>query len=210
MSEVKVDTEKLTYGLEKGIGYTNTYFSHLPEEKRLRYAVCGLVSSAIEEFLTEQEIPVRQVISTPELPFDHSMQHVMPLVGGESHEVVVDASYSQFLGYIGLTNRFEELINEELFPEEKVIHFNLFERDLMISWLTKVVADFQSRNHQIGDEDKWYFRPPPLAEAPASTIAQNLAMIWDPANFTDWKSTPRVKQHGKDVARHIPAGAITI
>src|SRR5665213_1227896 len=107
MSEVLVDTEKLVYGLELGIGQSTTMFSALSPELMLRYSPCGLVSSAIVEYLKTQDIPVRQVISSPHLPFAPEVRHVIPLVGESENPRVVDASYSQFLGYVGISGAYE-------------------------------------------------------------------------------------------------------
>jgi len=211
MAEVTVDTQKLVFGLEKGIGRSGTIFSSSPTEWRLRYSPCGLVSSAIAEYLKKQGIPVRQVISTPNLAFDPEMQHVLPIVGeSENDPVVIDASFSQFLGYVGISGGYEELSEERAFPDEKVIDFKLSEKDIMVNWLTAVATQFQSRNRRPRDEDNWSIGDGPLVVASASTIRQTYTKIWDPANFTPWESIPRVQRDGRAIAKYIPLRAITL
>ena len=139
------------------------------------------------------------------------MQHVLPIVGeSENDPVVIDASFSQFLGYVGISGGYEELSEERAFPDEKVIDFKLSEKDIMVNWLTAVATQFQSRNRRPRDEDNWSIGDGPLVVASASTIRQTYTKIWDPANFTPWESIPRVQRDGRAIAKYIPLRAITL
>ncbi|OGL24746.1 hypothetical protein A3A68_01870 [Candidatus Saccharibacteria bacterium RIFCSPLOWO2_01_FULL_48_13] len=209
MPKLTVDTEKLAYGLERGIGHTNTIFATIPEKLRLRSSPCGLVSSAIVEYLKNEDFPARQVISSPKLPFSPEMQHVIPLVGEENDPVVIDASFSQFLGYVGLTGAYVEATQAKAFPEEKILHFNLSEKEVVLNWLTSLAVQFQSQNRHPRDEFGRDLGQGPLSSASASRIKQSLSKIWDPSNFSEWPSIARVQKDGQTVAKYIPGNAIS-
>jgi len=139
------------------------------------------------------------------------MRHVVPLVGENGDDpLVIDASFSQFLGYVGISGGYEEQTKEQVFPEEKVIDFVLSEREMVVNWLTSVATQFHSRNRHPYNEFGWDLGSDPLSAAPKSTIQQNFAKIWNPTNFLPWESIPRVQQDGQEVAKYIPREAISI
>lgn len=210
MSEVIVDTEKLAYGLERGIGYTDTIWASVPSENRLRLAPCGLVSSSIHNYSTQNDIPSQEVIVSADFGFD-SGEHVLPLLGETNQDrVAVDASYSQFLGYVGLSLGYEECANVKVFPPEKILKFKLSETDLILDWLTIVAYEFRKLNTHPKDEFGLDVGRGPLTRASAARIRQTFTQIWNPSNYKLWTPPERVQRHGKTVSRHIPKDAIVI
>src|ERR1700741_2336071 len=148
MSNVVIDNEKLAYGLELGIGHTRTIFAGLPSNMRVRGSSCGLVSTAIYEYAQREDIPVELLISNPGLSFDADLQHVVVGVGEAGpNQRIVDASYSQFLGHVGLTIGYVQNLGEDVFPPQKVLDFELSERDVISDWLTVISVAF--REHRI-------------------------------------------------------------
>jgi hypothetical protein len=211
MTEVIVDTEKLAYGLEQGIGHSNTIWRSAPEADRLRLAPCGLVSSAIHNYLVEQDIASRQIIVRPNLSFDPEMEHVLPLIGEKDQDpLVVDASYSQFLGYVGLCLGYERAVGTKFFPDEKILSFNLSEKDMAINWLTKTAYEFRRINTHPRGEFSLDVGRGPLARASEKRIRQGYAQIYNPANFSPHTPPDRVIEDGNTVAKYIPQDTITV
>ncbi len=209
MSKISVDIEKLTYGLEKGIGKTRTPFASIEREQRLRITACGLVSSAIHAYALREGIPSRLVISNPNLPFDPEMQHVVPLLGeSEDNPTAVDASPSQFFTYVGLILAYERATGETLFPPEKILSFELAERQLIVEWLTGAAVRFQKINRRPKGKYGFELGDGPLADSSETTIRAAYAKIWDPANFSSWTPITRVQQDGAVASRPIPKETI--
>lgn len=214
MADVRVDTEKLAYGLKLGIGDTDTIFADGPFQNRLRYTACGLVSSAIHQYCQVDELPSRLLISSPNLPFDPDMQHVVPVIGESPADgIVVDASYSQFLGYVGLNLAYQERAREVTFPDEEIITFKFSERQITMDWLTDTTVKFKPRRTRppavYEDDVDYKIGAGPLSGADKSEIIQIYSAIWDPANMRVWEPPQHVIAHGKTAAARIPPGAIT-
>lgn len=211
MSEVKVDTEKLADGLIAGIEETKTIFAYTPPEHRLRLAPCGLVSSAIHQYLLDRGISSELVISSPNFPFDKEKQHVFPLIGEPSADrTIVDASYSQFLGYVGLTTGYEVRRNTNVFPSEAIIDFKVSERGMVVDWLTNVAADFRrQRTHY---DKNWYqdIGSKPLSKYVPAVINNYYSQIWAAENLQPWSPPDYAIEDGSVVAKHIPEDSITI
>ena len=211
MANVLVDTEKLAYGLKRGIAETDTIYSAGPEEYMLRYTACGLVSSAIYQYCKREGIPSGFRISSPNLPFDSSMHHVVPIVGESGGDAtVVDASYSQFLGYVGLHWGYETTSGAKAFPEEEIIDFRISETENMVDWLTSVAVQFQERNRRPCTEYGYDQGRGPLVIAERRVIKGVFNQIWNPANLKAWEPPERVLRDGQIVASRIDPGAITI
>lgn len=210
MSEVIVDTEKLEYGLERGIGKSDTIYAAREPKYRLRYSPCGLVSSGIYEYLAQEGIPAKQVISSPNLTIDPEMRHVMPVVGANIDPTIVDAAFSQFLGYVGIMGRYEELTGKRAFPDEKIIDFPLSRHSEVSEWLTMIATQFLGTRLQPLDDLGMKLIEGRLENASVQEIRQAYEAIWDPANFEDWHPPERVVNHGKQISRFIPDGAIDL
>ena len=211
MSELFVKSEILADGLKRGISKTSTIFSSLADRDKLRGSPCGLVSSAIHQYLVSSGLRSRLLISTPELTCDPTMQHVFPVVSCPSgKEIVIDASYSQFLGFVGLSYSYEECTNSKEFPKEEIIDFPLAASGIVAEWLTSVAVRFQRKNsHPI---NKWGIDAGggPLEPAHHTVIYDSYSRIWSSANVTEWSPPDYVIADGFQVAQHIPKESIVI
>lgn len=209
MQVLKIDYEKLAFGLERGIGNTRTIFASLEPHERLRITPCGLVSSAIHAYATRQGIDSMLAISNPQLDFDPKMQHVIPLLGHPDHTpTVVDASPSQFLTYVGLNIAYTKCIEEDVFPEEKVIGFKLDEREHIVQWLTTAATVFQKINRRPRDHLERQLGVGPLSDASPATIQAVYDKIWHPKNLTSWTPADYVLEDGRVASLDIPKDTI--
>lgn len=209
--KVSVDTEKLAWGLEEGVSRSRTGFGSLPRETILRVTPCGIVSSAISEYLKKQEIPHQLIVSEPDLLFDPDMRHVFALVGNDpEHSKVIDASYSQFLWYVGLRPDHKEHIGVSFYPDKKVIDFKLAEPAREIEQIVDWAEAFQKFNQET--PGRWgHFSDGPLENASRAAIFSAFTEIWgNPDNLSPWKPSQRVINDGLVVSEGIPNGAITV
>lgn len=213
MAEIVIDKEKLGHGLKRGIGKTDTIFADGPFDYRLRYTACGLVSSAIYQYCLSQDIPSTLMISAPNLAIEPNMQHVVPVLGEkQANGRVVDASFSQFLGYVGLSWGYERATGHQAFPQEEIIDFNFSEHQIMADWLAQIAADFvptKVRPPAYYDDDmEYWLGKGPLSGADKSVIAKVYSDIWNPKNMQVWQPPDRVINHGRIAASCISDGAI--
>ena len=211
MSKVEVDVEKLSYGLERGIGKVDPIFKAVPEKYRLRTTVCGLASAAISDYSRREGIPSRLVISQPLLEFDRSMRHVFPLLG-ESNDpspTAIDATYSQFFSYAGLHWTYEKYSGTTEFPPEKIMVFKLAQRALVAKWMAEKAAAFQKRNAYPYDPqlDRTLGRGP-LATADKKAVQSAYSRIWDPDNIRAWQPSVVTRDGAKTISQSIPSGTI--
>ncbi|MDN5275615.1 MAG: hypothetical protein JWN33_264 [Candidatus Saccharibacteria bacterium] len=210
MSEITVDTEKLTYGLELGIGNTRTIFASLPPEERLRLTACGLVSAAIHAYAIREGIPSRLMLSTPQFSFIDDIQHVFPLIGAGDDPTVIDASASQFLGYAGISVEYQDITGQSIFPPEKVLSFALSERHLVVNWLAKAVLNFRAVNQRPVGKFGRQLGEGPLANASTTQLKEEYGSIWNPENTRRWDAPEHVQRDGEVVSRYISPGAIVV
>jgi hypothetical protein len=209
MSKVVIDYEQLAYGLEEGISHTDTIFAYLPYQYRLRASPCGLVSSGIHEYAKKEGLPSRLLISTPNIPVDLEMQHVVVGIGEEDTDLtLIDGSYSQFLGYVGLTETYEEASGKSAFPEEKVIDFLVSEREFVFDWLSEVASLFQVRSVACLGRYTRTEGVGPLSGSSREELRKTFSAIWDPKNMKIWTAPERVEAHGQILSEHIPKGTI--
>jgi len=205
-----VDTDKLEWGLEKGIGETRTFFSHLPPEKRLRDTSRGLVSAAITSYALREGIPSRLLITAPKLSIEPDMQHVVALIeSDEDNPTILDGSISQFLGYAGITAAYEQYIAESLFPPEKILVFGLQDTRVAVDWLTKAVKSFRD-NHPTIDLQGALIPREPLVDASIEDVVAVYESIYKPSNFHTWMPPHQVATAGYQASLSIPSGAIQI
>lgn len=114
------NTDGVVASLERGLGEVHWIAKGFYPSLRLRMALCGITSVALAEKFTENEYDVELVISNPGIPNSKGMQHVMPLVRHGGRDVLVDATYSQFMEYVGLTPGYIIFGGEDLYPKEKI------------------------------------------------------------------------------------------
>ena len=211
MTKVFIDTEKLASGLEQGIADSNDFFSYYPAEHRLRGPVCGVVSTAIQLYLHSSGIDSELIISKPKLPFDSSLEHVYLLIGMVGTDrVVVDASYSQFLSFVGLREGYEIISKESVYPAEKILDFNESQRGLVVNWLGMVANRFRTINsHPITGFDI-DLGAGPMNYATTAELKTVFNSIWDPKNAELWVPDKFVLQDAAQIAQRIPKNCVQL
>ena len=151
------------------------------------------------------------MISTPRLQCDPEMQHVIVVIGESTKNMTaIDASFSQFLGYVGMDYNYENLSNTDVFPKEEIIKFALSESALVAEWLTSVAISFRRKN--VHPVNKWGMDvgQGPLEAAPRAVLLGTYTSIWNPSNLSDWSPPQYVIDDGIAVAQYIPEGCVII
>lgn len=206
-----VDTEKLAFGLEKGVGETNTPYIRYAPEERLRAPICGLASAAIASYARSEGIEAQLYISTPRFPFEPDMQHVVTIVNGEGLDgTIIDAAPSQFLAYAGMTLGYEDVTGEKIYPPEKIFHFTIEQRYRVVDWLTKTALKFHESNVQPIGKLGFRLGEGALVGASNEEIRQTYDQIWNPRNLKAYSLPPDTEEQGLIVSRHIPRGTIEL
>ncbi len=204
--KVSVDTEKLTRGLEAGVSEARIVSPDFPRDDILRIMPCGLVASAISEYLKKEDIPHQLVISEPDLWFEPDMRHVFPIVGANPNSsVVVDAAYSQFLDFTGINTLNTTQLDADLFPEKKILDFRLQELDETVDWLALWAEAFRQVEPYFANA-----KPGPLSNVSNQAIRVSFSKIWNPHNLSPWHPPQHVIKDGRAVSKSIPSGAIAI
>lgn len=214
MINLSVDHEKLVFGLERGIGRVEDYVVHywaIPKKYRLRTRTCGLASLAIQENLRQQEFSSAVKIRNLPVPIDGETQHVVSVLAEKDNDpTIIDATYSQLLGMVGLSWNYEVHTGKSAFPEEKIVVFNVSERDVVARSLAKLSAQFQAVNSHPIDHRGVDIGAGPLANATVSELEQAYATAWDPNKFRTWQPDEATVQAGRQISSYIPTGAIIL
>jgi len=204
---LSVKTHLLAAGLEKGLGQTESFLiSGIPEKDRLRYQVCGLVSTAISSYAQTEGLDSYLLASSPKLSFDPEMTHVVPVISvpGEV-PVVIDATPSQFLGYAGLSPHYEYGTGQSILPAEKIIVFDIDNPYIVVRWLTKAIERFHESDVQ---EEMLGMGGNPLLYSSKQEQEHEFNKIYELNNLKPWEPSDGTLEAAVDIANRLPGGLI--
>jgi hypothetical protein len=186
MSELPLDYTKFADTLGQALDDADTNF-FLPSAMRLRMQYCGVTALAISESLRSIGYDAQAVISSPKLAIDSDMRHAMTRVETSNGPVLIDATYSQFMGYVGVGLYPRDA---EYYPEQQVIEFPLDEAHQPVDILIECTRRFR----QAIVEKK--AAPTPfssrLRDVDEPTVRRTLSEIWNPHYFSTYR--PRHKK----------------
>lgn len=212
MSELSINTHLLAESLKKGM-QTERIYSFIPKEALLRTAVCGTVSTAIHLSTTALGIQSRLVVTRPLQDIDDALEHVFTVIGSDAKTLIVDASYSQFMEYIGPIRLFENTTKQQVFPEEEVLTMPPSDVITAARILTNACIDFREAQIKFPNWQTSLTHSPaipkPLYDAPADYLQARFEEIWDMEFSSDWKPSARTLEAAKKLAPHIPPEAFT-
>jgi hypothetical protein len=211
MSSLEIQENALAKDLENGISQTDAWFSEMPKRYMLRTSVCGLVSAGISHRLNELDWAHDIMIARPGLTDDTSAEHVYILAENYPDDpIVIDATYSQFFGVVGLSYPYAARVHEDVFPAEKVLAFQLSERQLVQNWMATVATLFQIRNKRPKNDYGNDLGRGDLMFASRADLAEEYGKIWNPARAEPWQPPDNVLDAGKVVAEQIRPNSIKI
>ncbi len=197
--------ELLASSLEAALGEVHWVLGSLNPRMRLRMGVCGLVSAAIAETIDGATLKLSQPYSTVE----PDMKHVVVAAPYQGQEVIIDASYTQFLGYAGLTPGSIACGGADTFPEQKIALFKLGEHHEMVLKLARHARTAIATYRQPADK---YYIPTgvPFKDFSDEEIIHEYSKIWLPSNLHDHVVPEDEMEMPRAIAACIPAEALRI
>lgn len=115
--------QEITPHLERGLAATS--IDNSPLEQQLRRTNCGLATAALQRILTDEyDITTTRMIArleqAPRGLNSRTTEHVIL----RTDDDIIDPTYSQFFGYVGLdARRADEERLHHLYPQQKIAHF---------------------------------------------------------------------------------------
>lgn len=160
---------------------------------------CGVGSLAVAQHLREQGYNVDLVISSPRLWIDPDMQHVLSVIHRDDEELMLDVSFSRFLGYAGMSEGYVHFGDENLFPEFKIAQIHDGDVEGLVSLMTERAMVSIGRSNA---PDRW-FRKLEMEGLGQDDIRAIYSAIWDPAYFDVYRPTEPTQQASKKLAEFI-------
>lgn len=195
--------EELAENLETGLGEIDPLWSgHLPSELRLRRPVCGIVSVALALSFRRAGYTVQVAKTSPRWDMDRGATHVFPIIKDGDTPVVVDATYSSFLSYAGLTAEGVMDGQEATFPEEKIIVFEAGDTDTPSTKIVEAVPE--ALRSWRNTRKEWLF-PPTLAFLSQREMKEDMAQFWDVSHSERFIPSDYTKAAASRLARYVAA-----
>ncbi len=198
--------ELLASSLEDALGEYHWVSKNTDPHMRLRdVGVCGLVSAAIAENIDGATLK----LSRPKITRDPTMRHLVASVPHEGEDVIIDASYTQFLVYAGLTPGYIVYGGADTFPEQKIATFKLGEHHetvLQLARHARIAIDTYER-----PADKYYNPNGGIFKQYSDeAIIHEYNKIWLPSNLEDFSVPTGETAKVRAIAARIPAEALRI
>ena len=197
--------EEVEQPLSAAIKAADVYTDWLDEGLQLTFPHCGLATLALRLYLSQHSIHSERamgLLSGKALKSDGGPYHVVLHVD----DIVVDPTYCQFFGLVGLdarlANHFTQLRHE--FPERKIAYFH---RDKAVDFGQSIGMRALSMRQIVSTGQ--YRLPatltrlgapkPPLAASHDSLVVATYRSIWR----TDFRTTEIDDPYGLEIARGI-------
>ncbi|MGH7218091.1 MAG: hypothetical protein ACREGE_01420 [Candidatus Microsaccharimonas sp.] len=192
--------DRVAADLEQGLGEIHWIARGFHSSLRLRMAVCGLTSIALAEKFAENNYDVELVVSSPNIPGDPETQHVLPVVRHKGQDVLVDATYSQFMEYVGLTPGYVVFGGEDLYPKDKIRIIGEGESDAVATEL-RTASQYFLKNRQPIPEIDWKGSVfDGVSEEDQEAL---LRTIWNENNFDTFTPDKQTLEAGRKLAKFI-------
>ena len=193
--------EGLADNLETGIGEAGWYYELIPKELRLRLPVCGLASVAIASVLEDMGEKVKVVHCKPQLAFDPQETHVFPIVYGDDRPpMIIDATFSSFLRFAGLTPEGILAGQQDAYPQDKIL---TFERGDSRRPATLLATRAMKAKYSRPPEWKPGYIAPPFENLKMIEIYQKLTEFWNPMYFHEFEPSNDTIKAAKYVSDFI-------
>lgn len=180
MSELLINYTRMSEILGEALRDDDPVF-YTPASMRLRMEYCSVTTVAISNYFNSIGYNARPLISRPQLSGDRGMEHAFTRVEGPTGPLIVDATYSQFMGYVGVGLRpFED----EYYPKERVVEFAYGDVGQIVDPLIECTRLFRQ-----AIEDK---KAAPLLVSSIlrlrseEEVRVTLEKIWDPKYISDY------------------------
>ena len=166
--------------------------------------VCGLVSAAIAERIEGAQI----MVSKPGIPAAPTMEHAVTVFEREGERFVIDASYTQFLAFAGLSEGYVHFGGVDTFPKDKIAVFKLGEHSEVVDQL--VAHARVALDTYVAPDEKWYNSNMEFKAMDDAQIRAQYTEIWSPANFHPLTLQEDRKGLVRKMAALIPDEAVAL
>lgn len=188
--------------LERGLGEVHWIAAGFDPSLRLRMALCGITSVALAEKFVENDYDVELIISSPAVPHAPEAQHVMPLVRHQGRNLIVDATYSQFMEYSGLTPGYVTFGGRDMYPREKIRVMMQGESDKVATDLY-IASRYFLEHRQPMPEIDW--KRNAFDNVSENDQKKTWASIWNEENFDTFIPDEQTLEAGRKLAKFITA-----
>jgi hypothetical protein len=196
-----VETGPLAEDLEIGLGEVHWLLGGINKDARLGMAVCGIVSIALSESLTQQGIAHELVLSKPNLAVDPEKEHVFLVLEDGANGTVVDATCAQFYDYAGLTPGYISMSGRSrFFPHEKIASFPVGEHHGLVQRMSLQARYFMNHYEPV---DELPFQNINFKDFDEDQIAEQCSRIWMPENIEPFTPTEQTEEAGRRLAAFI-------
>ena len=197
MTDIGIDRERLTDALGEALAKVDTSLS-LPPRLRLHESYCTVASIGIREYLNTLGVRSSLLISRPRLSFDRTMPHVFLDVRHRGESFILDSTYTQFLGYVGLTNYTQ---HERYQPDHAIAIVPSGERHQIVDTLIEAALAFDEKARAKVHHSRTPLVVPPLAGAGEVELRSAFSPIWAPENISPYRMSTRAAAAGYSVGR---------
>lgn len=210
MAQLK-SPDQLATQLETGVGRADLYLQAIPPELRLRLPICGLVSYALANTLSDAGYTIEVIESRPRFPFRPSFKHIFPVVYGKKETTVVDATYSSTLTLAGVSAEGVYLGDKNMFPEKKVVTFPKDGHDFIAGALAdKAVQCLQTWTPFDRPDVRIPRRAPDLIGFTPQEIEDDFYAIWDSENWYYYEPKKETIEDARKLAQFITLDSVQL
>jgi hypothetical protein len=176
MSELPIDYERMADSLERAL-YDIDDSASIPVSMRLRTTYCGFTGLGITEYIRWLGYDARVGLNSPELGPYPNMKHAFTEVMVDDDPIVIDATYGQFMGFVGL-GLFQ--MHRPYYPERRVIEFRRSNFHYPVDMLASEISDLREAISR--GETKTVPFIGRFQKKSSEEIRPELAKIWNPVN----------------------------
>lgn len=197
MNEASLDLAAITDSLERSLSETHPILTFGPEFQ-LRTTNCGISSAAVSQYLQMQGVDARMVIKAPRIKGDPGMYHVVTEAVLDDKLMIIDPTYSQFLGQAGIG-----LFSMHLpyFPSEKIALFPVTEPERPVDILVESALAF--RQAVAAGKTLFMKRGSPLVDASEEVLRAQWIKIWNQDNSRTFVPARATKSAAKYIAQRL-------
>jgi hypothetical protein len=212
MPNIQFDTERIAGGLRAGLADSHTILRFDNERDWLRQPVCAIVSTALRLVAERQQLAAQTMFIDPQFDFNRAMRHVYLRVGAaeDPDPYIIDASYSQFMSYVGLTPWYDKERDRDSYPEEEVVAFRVSETEDFLEWFSGAAYRFSQTSQPIEGEYGLVYGHGPLSGSSHAELRHHFGKIWNLGTAVDWTASDETMEVAIAVSRYVDDRAIEV
>jgi hypothetical protein len=170
----------------------------IPVSMRLRTTYCGFTGLGITEYIRWLGYDARVRLNNPELDLYPNTKHAFTEVIVDDDPIVIDATYGQFMGYVGLGLA---QMHKPYYPERRVIEFRKSNFHYPVDVLTDEIDNLREAVSR--GETKTVPFIGRFQKKSSEEIGVQLAKVWNPVNRTLYIPSSEEVRVGRQIAARL-------